>query len=144
MKKTRAQLLWVFQLYLDKLGIFEEERRDRLTVMFLERGLSAHTEKDFKQWQRTNRICPATVILRTRGNRMWVFRSWMDQERPFLDDDARGRWLRLYLTKALSRELEYDFHLWVRRMAENAEDRPTDRTFIATAVNAANNVQSVA
>ena len=118
MKQTRPQLLWVFQLYLDKLQIMDPERRERLSAMFLERKLSRPTEIDFKQWQKSNQLMPATQIMRTRGSRLWLFRVWLNQYRLFESTEERERLTRLYVTRSLSREIEREFHVWVRELAE--------------------------
>lgn len=114
MKATRAQLLWTFQLYLDKLNIMDPERRDRLSEMFLERHLSRPTELDFKTWLKTNKLTPATIVLRTRGSRLAFFSAWLNRYRPFADREERERLIRLYNSKALSRDIEREFHQYVR------------------------------
>jgi hypothetical protein len=114
MKRTRAELLWVFQLYLDKCQVMDPERRDRLSSMFLERQLSRPTERDFFTWQKTNRLTPATVIARTRGSRLFHFVTWLDCNRPFASAEERQRLTRLYNARALSREIEREFHQFLR------------------------------
>jgi len=121
-KQTRPQLLWVFQIYLDMLKIADPERRERLGNMFLQRQLSRATEKDFTQWRTTNRLSAATPVMRTRGSRLWLFRAWLDQYRIFETPVERERLTRLYLTRALSREIEREFHQFVRELANENEN----------------------
>lgn len=114
MKRTRAQLLWTFQLYLDTMRIMDPERRDRLSQMFMERALSRPTECDFATWLKTNRLTPAPVIVRTRGSRLMFFSTWLDSYRPYADKDEWERLIRLYNTKSLARDIERDFHRYLR------------------------------
>jgi hypothetical protein len=114
MKRTRAQLLWTFQAYLDALQILEPERRERLSLMFLERMLSRATERDFQQWLKTNKVMPAPVIVRTRSSRLMFFSSWLNRYRPFANREERERLIRLYNSKALARDIERDFHRFMR------------------------------
>jgi hypothetical protein len=120
-KQTRAQLLWTFQAYLDRLKIMDPERRERLSSLFLDRGLSRETEKEFSAWLKTNHLLPARpVVMRTRGSRLAYFRTWLDIFRPFADRDERERLTRLYNNKQLARDIEREFHQYVRN---NVSDR---------------------
>ena len=114
MRRTRAQLLWTFQLYLDALKIYEPERRERLSAMYLERMLSRATERDFLQWLKTNKVTPAPILVRTRGSRLMFFSSWLNRYRPFADREERERLIRLYNSRSLARDIERDFHRFVR------------------------------
>jgi hypothetical protein len=113
-KRTRAQMLSTFQLYLDALKIFEPERRDRLSQMFLERMLSRATERDFLTWLKTNKVKPAPILVRTRGSRLMFFSAWLNRYRPFADRDERERLTRLYNQKSLARDIEREFHRFLR------------------------------
>jgi hypothetical protein len=114
MKRTRAQMLWTFQLYLDALKIWEPERRERLSAMFLERMLSRPTERDFLTWLKTNKLTPAPVLVRTRGSRLMFFSTWLNAYRPLADKAERERLIRLYNSKSLARDIERDFHRYMR------------------------------
>lgn len=114
MRTTRPQLLWTFQLYLDKLKIMEPERRDRLSQMFLERALSRATEIEFLAWLKTNRLMPSKIVMRTRGSRLAWFSAWLNRYRPFADREERERLIRLYNDRTLSRDIEREFHAYVK------------------------------
>lgn len=114
MKRTRAQMLWTFQAYLDALKIMEPERRERLSLMFLERMLSRATERDFLQWLKTNKVLPKPVLVRTRGSRLMFFSSWLNRYRPFAQREERERLIRLYSKKQLARDIEREFHQFMR------------------------------
>jgi hypothetical protein len=114
MRTTRPQLLWTFQLYLDKLKIMEPERRDRLSQMFLERALSRATEIEFLAWLKTNRLMPSKIVMRTRGSRLAWFSAWLNRYRPFADRGERERLIRLYNDRTLSRDIEREFHAYVK------------------------------
>jgi len=113
-RRTRPQLLWTFQAYLDALKIMEPERRERLSLMYLERALSRSTERDFLSWLKSNKITPAAVIVRTRGSRLMFFSAWLNRYRPYADREERERLIRLYNNRMLSREIEREFHQFVR------------------------------
>jgi hypothetical protein len=107
-------LLWAFQIYLDKLKIMEPERRDRLSQMFLERALSRPTELEFLAWLKNNRLMPSKIIMRTRGSRLAWFSAWLNRYRPYADREERERLIRLYNDRTLSRDIEREFHAYVK------------------------------
>jgi hypothetical protein len=91
--------------------------------MFLNRELSRATERDFQTWQKTNKLAPATVIMRTRGSRLFAFSAWLNQFRPFADPTERERLTRLYLSRNLARDIQREFHQYMRK--EISHDGPT-------------------
>lgn len=119
MRRTRAQLLWKFQGYMDSLKIMDPERRDRWSNMFLQRQLSRATENDFKQWCRSNRAAfgleSTTPPMRTRGSRLVRFSTWLYTARPYADREERERLIRLYNGKALARGIELEFHRFIHK-----------------------------
>jgi len=125
MKKTRAQLLWIFQAYLDRLNIIEPERRERLSSLFLDRGLSRDTEREFSAWLKTNQLLPARAfVMRTRTSRLAYFSAWLNQYRPFADREERERLIRLYNNKQLARDIEREFHKYIRATIEDRRALP--------------------
>jgi hypothetical protein len=115
MKQTRAQLLWIFQAYLDKCSIFQPERRECLSALFVDGQLSTSTEKDFKHWLKTSRRLPRPpVVMRSRGSRLAVFSTWLDRTRPDISRDDRERLIRLYNSRQLSGKLVVEFHQFAR------------------------------
>jgi hypothetical protein len=113
MRKTRAQFLWTFQIYLDLLNIMEPERRLRLSTMFLERKLSKATEVEFGIWLRTNHLTQRRPVLLTRVSRLAFFAAWLNRFRPTADTGERERLTRLYYTHALDRKIEVEFHRYI-------------------------------
>lgn len=115
-KQTRAQLLWLFQAYLDKCGIFAEDRRENLSTMWLERRLSRATENDFRHFQKTNSRAPKPKsVMTTRGSRLALFSTWLDRTRPQADPEERERLIRLYNARQLSGPLVVEFHKFARQ-----------------------------
>lgn len=120
MKRTRPQLLWRFQEYLDARAIMEPERRERLSAMFLERQLSRPTELDFSAWMKGGAYFrEQPQLMRTRGSRLMFFRAWLDTWRPMADREERERLTRLYNARQLSRDIEREFHQFVRTSGDN-------------------------
>jgi hypothetical protein len=114
MKLTRPQMLWRFWEYLEAAKIFDSERRMRLTTLYLERGLSRSMECDFNRWLKTNHVTEHTVVMRTRGSRLAYFSAWLNQYRRLASREERERLIRLYNGRALDRNIEREFHQFIR------------------------------
>lgn len=116
MKKTRAQLLWMFQAYLDRLKVYDPERRMRLSTMYLENQLSRATECDFNRWIKTGQfnIRERTEVMRTRGSRLAAFVTWLDKYRPEATREERQRLTRLYNSGHISRPIQKEFHKFIQ------------------------------
>jgi hypothetical protein len=82
--------------------------------MFLERALSRATEIEFLAWLKTNRLMPSKIVMRTRGSRLAWFSAWLNRYRPFADREERERLIRLYNDRTLSRDIEREFHAYVK------------------------------
>jgi hypothetical protein len=115
-KKTRAQLLWLFQAYLDKLQIHDPERREAMSALYLEKKLSRLTAADFHRWIKTGqfRITARNDFMRTRGSRLAVFTTWLDRHRPEATREERERLTRLYYTGNISRPIQKQFHKFIQ------------------------------
>ena len=126
--KSRAQLLWLFQAYLDAAGVWDPERRERLNELYLERRLARDMEKGFRQWLTTRQVITEhTVIMRTRGSRLAVFTDFLDQRRPFHKAEDRQRLTRFYLAGKLARDVEREFHQFCRQQSEAGDYRRLPR-----------------
>jgi len=125
-RPTRAQLLWLFQAYLDKCGIFDTERRDSLSTMWLQRRLSRPTEAEFRHFLKTNNRAPKPPsVMATRGSRLAAFSTFLDRQRPGADRDERERLIRLYNGRQLSRQLEREFHTFCRQQLSDGRVLPS-------------------
>ena len=126
MKKTRAQLLWLFQAYLDKLNVLEPERRMRMSTMYLEKTLSRPTECDFNRWIKTRQftIQQRNEIMRTRGSRLAAFSTWLDKYRPNATRDERERLTRLYNDGHISRPIQKQFHEFIHNEIHDGRRLP--------------------
>lgn len=123
--KTRCQLLWIFQLYLDQKNIHDPERRERLSGLYLDRGLTRDMEREFSAWLKTRHLMPErSAVMRTRGSRLAYFSAWLNQFRPWAPQEERERLIRLYNAKAIDRDIERQFHQYVRASIEDRRMLP--------------------
>lgn len=140
MRRTRAQLLWTFQIYLDSLNIYDPDRRDSLTRLYLSKNLSRSTDRAFSHWLKTNRHLERPAVMRTRGSRLAAFCTFLDRHRPDLDKDGRDRLIRFYANKQLSRVIEETFHRFVREDLQDGRTLP-GQILPSTAETAADEMQ---